>query len=93
MTTEEERRLAQRQATVYRIMAWTSANRRTLRSVAFAFGALFVIGLLLLFWAPWVGLAVMVIAALPVVLMMLAVGAALVHDQVSAAREQTKDQQ
>jgi hypothetical protein len=76
MTPDQEKR----QATAYRIMTWTSANRRTLRGVVLALGMTFLTGVLLLFWSPSVGLLMMSLAALPLVLVLLLVGVALVFN-------------
>ena len=88
---EEEDRTATRAATVHRIMAWTSSNRRMLRWAVFALGAVFVGGIALLFWAPAVGLLVMLIAALPVIVMILIAIAILVRERVATKPMQPKD--
>ena len=78
-------------AAVSRIMAWTSANARMLRRAAVLLGAMFVGGLLLLFWAPLAGLFVMLAAVLPVILMMLVAIAVLVRNETGAKRSQTEE--
>jgi hypothetical protein len=77
--TFEEKRTAARTAAVHRIMAWTSANRRTLRWAVLALGAMFAVGVVLLFWAPLAGLLVMLAAGLAFIAMMLVPVALLVR--------------
>jgi hypothetical protein len=88
--TDTDRKRAKRWVAHYKRLAWMSLHSREIRRTIWALFALFVSGGLLWFWAPFAGVLVMFVATLPLILMMLAAGVAIVFHEIAVVRERAK---
>jgi hypothetical protein len=81
-----DRRRAKFWVANYKLLAWLSSRKATVRWVRRMLTAAFLAGIGLWFWFPVAGVLLMFAAALPLVLIMLAAGIALIVAEIAAVR-------